>query len=340
MARKHVLAVVGAALALGATVFATGAASQQTRPIADDPNNANLTYWYWAEPDAPGANAWLKEQVAAYEKAHPKVKITSSPVDRHADLGLHDGRADQERPRHRHAVGDAAGANPGLERRLGADLRLRARQRDQELDRHVGEHVGRQALGDAAVPAGHPVHVEQGDVQEGRSEPEQGPEDLGGVPGRRQEAQGRRLHAVRLRQQGRLRRRLVLLADRQAEPQLDQRAQGGHDRQGRLRQPEVLRLLPGARRPEEEGLPQLRRGLDQLRAGPAAVRPEEGRDGLGHRRQRRRRGQDARRRKAMGVERRSRAGARASSRPATTPRSRRPRSSPSGRSTPRRRRSS
>jgi multiple sugar transport system substrate-binding protein len=75
MARKHVLAVLGATLALGAAVFATTAASQQTRPVADDPNNANLTYWYWAEPDAPGANAWLKKEVALYEKAHPKVKV-------------------------------------------------------------------------------------------------------------------------------------------------------------------------------------------------------------------------------------------------------------------------
>jgi ABC-type glycerol-3-phosphate transport system substrate-binding protein len=75
MARKHVLAVLGAALALGAAVFATTAASQQTRAAADDPNNANLTYWYWAEPDAPGANAWLKKEVALYEKAHPKVKV-------------------------------------------------------------------------------------------------------------------------------------------------------------------------------------------------------------------------------------------------------------------------
>jgi multiple sugar transport system substrate-binding protein len=75
MARKHVLAVLGATLALGAAAFATTAASQQTRPVADDPNNANLTYWYWAEPDAPGANAWLKKEVALYEKAHPKVKV-------------------------------------------------------------------------------------------------------------------------------------------------------------------------------------------------------------------------------------------------------------------------
>ncbi len=75
MARKHVLAALGATLALGAAVFATTAASQQTRTLADDPNNASLTYWYWAEPDAPGANAWLKKEVAAYQAAHPKVKI-------------------------------------------------------------------------------------------------------------------------------------------------------------------------------------------------------------------------------------------------------------------------
>jgi raffinose/stachyose/melibiose transport system substrate-binding protein len=75
MARKHVLAVLGATLALGAAAFATSAASQQTRPLADDPNDATLTYWYWGDDDAPGASAWLKKQVAAYEKAHPKVKI-------------------------------------------------------------------------------------------------------------------------------------------------------------------------------------------------------------------------------------------------------------------------
>ena len=61
MARKHVLAVLGAALALGAAVFATSAASQQTRPLADDPNNASLTYWYWGEDDAPGAHELAQE---------------------------------------------------------------------------------------------------------------------------------------------------------------------------------------------------------------------------------------------------------------------------------------
>jgi len=75
MRRKHVLAVLGAVLAVGAAAFAATAASKTAQPANDDPNDASLTYWYWAEPDAPGANNWLKKQVAAYEKAHPKVKI-------------------------------------------------------------------------------------------------------------------------------------------------------------------------------------------------------------------------------------------------------------------------
>ena len=76
MARKHVLAVLGAALAVGAAAYTSTAASKPARPAADDPNNASLTYWYWAESDAPGANNWLKKEVAIYEKAHPKVKIS------------------------------------------------------------------------------------------------------------------------------------------------------------------------------------------------------------------------------------------------------------------------
>jgi len=76
MARKHVLAVLGAAIVVSAAVFAASAASKTSRTTGDDPNNAKLTYWYWAESDAPGANAWLKKEVAMYEKAHPKVKIS------------------------------------------------------------------------------------------------------------------------------------------------------------------------------------------------------------------------------------------------------------------------
>src|SRR5262249_14975733 len=76
MATKRALAVLGAALVMSAAVFAAAAASKTSTAAADDPNNANLTYWYWAESDAPGANNWLKTEVAIYEKAHPKVKIS------------------------------------------------------------------------------------------------------------------------------------------------------------------------------------------------------------------------------------------------------------------------
>jgi len=76
MTRKHVLAGLGAVCVAAVAVFMTAAISTAARTAGDDPNNANLTYWYWGEDDAPGANAWLKKQVAAYQKAHPKVKIS------------------------------------------------------------------------------------------------------------------------------------------------------------------------------------------------------------------------------------------------------------------------
>ena len=80
MARKHVLAVLGATLALGAAVFATTAASQQTRTLADDPNNANLTYWYWGEPDAPGANAYplINYDYAVVSKKQPSPETAAA----------------------------------------------------------------------------------------------------------------------------------------------------------------------------------------------------------------------------------------------------------------------
>jgi len=73
---KRVLVSLGAVLVLGSALFAATAASKTAKTVADDPNNANLTYWYWAESDAPGANNWLKKEVALYEKSHPKVKVS------------------------------------------------------------------------------------------------------------------------------------------------------------------------------------------------------------------------------------------------------------------------
>ena len=76
MARTRMVAAAAAAVVVGVVAFASAAASQTARPAADDPNNASLTYWYWGEDDAPGANSWIKKEVALYEKAHPKVKIS------------------------------------------------------------------------------------------------------------------------------------------------------------------------------------------------------------------------------------------------------------------------
>src|SRR5213076_3217285 len=75
MTRKHVLGALGAVLTVGAAALLASASTGTARP-SDDPNNAKLTYWYWAESDAPGADKWLKKEVALYEKAHPKVKIS------------------------------------------------------------------------------------------------------------------------------------------------------------------------------------------------------------------------------------------------------------------------
>ena len=76
MTRKHVLIGVSLMCAVCAAVFMATATSTAARTAGDDPNDASLTYWYWGEDDAPGANGWLKKQVAAYEKLHPKVKVS------------------------------------------------------------------------------------------------------------------------------------------------------------------------------------------------------------------------------------------------------------------------
>ena len=46
---------------------------------AGNAEKANLTYWYWGESDAPGANNWMKARIADYQKLHPGVKIKLVP---------------------------------------------------------------------------------------------------------------------------------------------------------------------------------------------------------------------------------------------------------------------
>ena len=76
---KRVLISLAAVLVVGSAVFAATAASKTAKTAADDPNNANLTYWYWAESDAPGANNWLKKQVALTRRRIRRSRSTSSP---------------------------------------------------------------------------------------------------------------------------------------------------------------------------------------------------------------------------------------------------------------------
>jgi raffinose/stachyose/melibiose transport system substrate-binding protein len=45
----------------------------------DDAEHASLTYWYWAESDAPGANDWMKARIADYQGKHPGVTIKLVP---------------------------------------------------------------------------------------------------------------------------------------------------------------------------------------------------------------------------------------------------------------------
>jgi len=75
--RGALVLAAAAGLVLSATVAACGGS---TRPAANDSASAgDLTYWYWAESDAPGANKWMQAMIARYEQQHPKVHIKLVP---------------------------------------------------------------------------------------------------------------------------------------------------------------------------------------------------------------------------------------------------------------------
>ena len=63
-----------AACSANATTDASASAA-----AADDPENASLTYWFWAESDAPGADDWMKARIAEYQTLHPGVQIELVP---------------------------------------------------------------------------------------------------------------------------------------------------------------------------------------------------------------------------------------------------------------------
>ena len=63
---KTSLRVITILVILSMTLVACGSGS---KPATAAPNaKVNLTYWWWAESDAPGADAWMTETVAAYKQ--------------------------------------------------------------------------------------------------------------------------------------------------------------------------------------------------------------------------------------------------------------------------------
>jgi raffinose/stachyose/melibiose transport system substrate-binding protein len=76
---RHRALVIGAlAVTLAALVAACGGGSSSDGGGAksgEDAYAGDLTYWYWAESDAPGANKWMNAMIAKYQQLHPKVHI-------------------------------------------------------------------------------------------------------------------------------------------------------------------------------------------------------------------------------------------------------------------------
>ena len=50
-----------------------------SKAAAPGNEKVDLTFWYWAESDAPGADAWMKETVEAYKAVKPNVTVNVVP---------------------------------------------------------------------------------------------------------------------------------------------------------------------------------------------------------------------------------------------------------------------
>ena len=74
---KASLRVITILVILSMTLVACGTTSQPATTAANA--KVNLTFWWWAESDAPGADAWMAETVADYEKINPNVTINIVP---------------------------------------------------------------------------------------------------------------------------------------------------------------------------------------------------------------------------------------------------------------------
>ncbi len=79
--RRSKILAVAASIAAAAMILTgcTPSASNNDSKIKDDPNNAQLTYWFWGENEAPGANNWMAARIKEYENLHPGVSIALVP---------------------------------------------------------------------------------------------------------------------------------------------------------------------------------------------------------------------------------------------------------------------
>jgi raffinose/stachyose/melibiose transport system substrate-binding protein len=71
--------IVVVAAALAGSANSSGGGLSAAAKATDNPYEGTMTYWYWAESDAPGANKWMHSMIAKYEKLHPKVHIKLVP---------------------------------------------------------------------------------------------------------------------------------------------------------------------------------------------------------------------------------------------------------------------
>ena len=67
------IAAIGLVLAIAASA-AVGVGTAASAP-SHTTAKTQLTFWFWAESDAPGADKWLSNAVSAYEKANPNISI-------------------------------------------------------------------------------------------------------------------------------------------------------------------------------------------------------------------------------------------------------------------------
>jgi ABC-type glycerol-3-phosphate transport system substrate-binding protein len=77
---KRYTIVAGLAAAAALAAVAAGALAAQNGPgRGHTAAKTKLTFWFWGEFDAPGANKWLAQAVKSYQAAHPDISIKVVP---------------------------------------------------------------------------------------------------------------------------------------------------------------------------------------------------------------------------------------------------------------------